>query len=878
MTSDSLRIALRLSSSINDITAYYRKASEGLFDDDGTANDPSPEAVLGSLLLDTVRSFVLKHSTQGQEAMLSLVWGTVESAQKSFQEMTEQFEAKVEEVKAVDSRWDEVDKDKIRRTAKNSELYLMVTKLIEARWAIPRVPSVTIHMPTTRSSLGTGTTPWEMFEYKKLESPKDTIRLVRMESISESLEPPIRITTRTVPLQDNVPYATLSYTWGNPFGVFGSEKDRDAAPRTDIPIVCDGKILDIGENLYRFLCRWRQGLATFAERMREHDMPDEAEESRPPAEFWIDAICINQADLEEKSQQVSIMGDIYTKSAITWVWLGEHDQFSREAFGVLQTLISKSDGANDQIPKRLEADHTLLTEFGLPDTNSWKWFAVFALFQRQWFRRSWVVQEAALSSHILFQCGSLNVPAGFHVSAYINIQRFGFLERMISNVGMHEIGFTRFELQMVDRPSRRAVLKRSSKASTDLRYHPCREGVEVDFGGMLARIMRIKVLDPNILANDKNSIAVNDANQTFDTVSALLDLWKLSRNTLCGNPRDKVFAFASLANRDIYRTPNAVKDLRALDPDYKKSVCEVYCEAAWFTILTHGSLDMLSIAGHTPLTSEHDLPSWVPDLSRSPRFLALNAYFKANIGIGWRASGGRKWEVPIPAERYGRHLGVQVSFVGKIQETDHEQPEFSNDEALKVNFKQFLEFSKLLPSTYLCRPEGQSRFEVIWRTVVADVVDGIAPAPPKYAAEFEKLYMGAIREVFDDRAVGNDEDADLLGTWAAMKDMGRLHDISASGGPLDKGTNETANFRKRVTDTMDKRRLFLANTGHVGCGDSRLSVGDLIVVIAGSSVPFLLRPGSSGTYVLIGEAYVHGIMFGEHASKPDAEWVYIKLE
>lgn len=876
--SDSLAITLRVSNCINDITKYYRRATEGLFDDAGNPNDPAPEAVLGSLKLDYVRSLVLQHRTQGQEAMLSLLWGTVESAQMSFREVAEHFEAKFKEAKELDSRWNELNTDEIRQAAKSSELYQVCKALLEAQFSIPLITSVTIPEPTTNSSLGSGITPWEMFEYEKLESPKNTIRLVRMESISASLETPIRITTRTIRLQDKVPYATLSYTWGNPLGVFCSKKDRDAIPRTDIPIVCNGKLLEIGENLYRFLCRWRQALANYEETVRESGMPDELEELRPPAEFWIDAICINQDDTEEKNQQVSMMGDIYTKSVTTWVWLGEHDQFSLEAFSVLQTLCTQCNGADSDSLEKLEG-HEVLARLGFPDRNSWKWFAVFALFQRQWFRQSWAVQEATLSSHILFLCGSTLMPSGSTFSALFDIQRFEFLGKTIRSVGMHEMGLTRFELRIVDRHSqRRAVLKRSSKEPSDLRYHPCREGIVDDFASLIAKIMKIKVLDPEILANDKNSLAVVNNALPVDKVSELLDLWKLSRNSLCGNLRDKVYALVSLANRDIYRTPNTVQDRRVLEPDYKKSVCEVYCEAAWFTLLTHASLDVLSIAGYISLNSEHDLPSWVPDLSQSPRFVSFNEYLKKSPGIGWLASGASRWEIPPPAMRYGPHLRVQVSFVGKIRNIEHKESEHHRDYPFKLNFKQILEFSKLFPPTYLSHPDGQSRFEVIWRTIIADVVDGISPASPEHAVEFEKSYMQAFRQVFDDLAVGNVDNTDFVVTMAAMKDMGRLDDLSASIRQMDITTDETTKFGQRVFDTMDNRRLFMADTGHVGCGDARLSVGDFIVVIAGSSVPFVLRYGSGGRYILIGEAYVHGIMFGEHAMKPDADWESITLE
>jgi len=40
---------------------------------------------------------------------------------------------------------------------------------------------------------------------------------------------------------------------------------------------------------------------------------------------WIDAICINQADLDERPSQLQIMGDIYSKARHVLIWLGDDD-------------------------------------------------------------------------------------------------------------------------------------------------------------------------------------------------------------------------------------------------------------------------------------------------------------------------------------------------------------------------------------------------------------------------------------------------------------------------------------------------------------------------------------------------------------------------
>lgn len=58
------------------------------------------------------------------------------------------------------------------------------------------------------------------------------------------------------------------------------------------------------------------------------------------------------------------------------------------------------------------------------------------------------------------------------------------------------------------------------------------------------------------------------------------------------------------------------------------------------------------------------------------------------------------------------------------------------------------------------------------------------------------------------------------------------------------------------------RKLFSTQHGMLGLGPSVLREGDLCCIIFGASVPFILRPVGS-RYRLVGEAYVHGVMYGE---------------
>jgi hypothetical protein len=117
--------------------------------------------------------------------------------------------------------------------------------------------------------------------YNSLNADENEIRLL---DIRPGLfDAPIQCDLRHASLISDPDFTALSYTWGDP-------KVRN-------PIKINGQSLDVTLNLYNALHHMRS-----------------LNEVRT---FWIDAVCINQDDLEERAAQVLRMCDIYT-IAITW--------------------------------------------------------------------------------------------------------------------------------------------------------------------------------------------------------------------------------------------------------------------------------------------------------------------------------------------------------------------------------------------------------------------------------------------------------------------------------------------------------------------------------------------------------------------------------
>lgn len=80
---------------------------------------------------------------------------------------------------------------------------------------------------------------------------------------------------------------------------------------------------------------------------------------------------------------------------------------------------------------------------------------------------------------------------------------------------------------------------------------------------------------------------------------------------------------------------------------------------------------------------------------------------------------------------------------------------------------------------------------------------------------------------------------------------------------LSTSTN-TENPRQTLTLGPTRGRVFFSTTtGYIGLAPHGTVEGDVIYIVLGASVPYVLRPLAGDDYTLIGEAYVQGIMRGE---------------
>jgi len=216
------------------------------------------------------------------------------------------------------------------------------------------------------------------YPYTRLDADRKEIRLLELEPGSP--EDTVRCKLTTTTLDDAPSYEALSYTWEDP-----------EMTQTKAVIAVGGHTMEVTANLESALRHLQQPSSIW---------PSPAED-RPslPHRLWVDALCLNQADNDEKNQQVPRMYAIYSCASRVLVWLGEGRENSNEAMDLLSSI------HRGQLP-----------DTGAPFGDAeWSrlsdWIAVEKLLQRRWWRRMWVVQELAASKGCaLVGCGNSWLP------------------------------------------------------------------------------------------------------------------------------------------------------------------------------------------------------------------------------------------------------------------------------------------------------------------------------------------------------------------------------------------------------------------------------------------------------------------------------------
>ncbi|KAF2163873.1 hypothetical protein M409DRAFT_25649 [Zasmidium cellare ATCC 36951] len=183
------------------------------------------------------------------------------------------------------------------------------------------------------------------YPYVPLDANNTQIRTLTIEP-SETHDSKIHCSINTVSLSSDIAeYEALSYVWG--------------ASKGTVPVTIDGHQSQVTRNLRTALRYLRK--------------------PREPRTLWVDAVCINQNDVQERNVQVRRMGQIYSQASGVLIWLGDGDADVERTMAKLQAPDALEDKRYDNFPQDIA-------------------HGIKKLLHKPWWHRVWTIQELILST------------------------------------------------------------------------------------------------------------------------------------------------------------------------------------------------------------------------------------------------------------------------------------------------------------------------------------------------------------------------------------------------------------------------------------------------------------------------------------------------
>ena len=679
----------------------------------------------------------------------------------------------------------------------------------------------------------------EMLETRYKYSPlrrSRAIRLLRVIATGNSSKP-MSYAIVTVDSEDWPSFSALSYTWGSPF-LNGRQNQGEPLVVPPDLVFDDGTSLEITQNLSSALSHFQQ--------------------LKFVGYFWVDSICINQEDAQERESQVAIMGAIYANASKVIVWLGEEDWNSKVAVVFLNEFLpslealQKSEGKSQDFSYSF-ANPVLYERLDMEDIPTDIFDGLACFLERAWFGRVWTFQDALLASDIEMLCGLTSIS-------------WDQLKRLLRFL---EISDWDFKLTRFRNPDK-------------LQQIP---------GRMINILMKLKDrFTEGVLCNRGHKTYLERNTEDSSVIHGLIGLLdQLLYNVRlrkASDTRDHVYGIFGITSR-LSSAMNIRNPLPK--PDYSKSTAQVFTAYSKSLLGASNSLFLLSNVEDRVSKSGFDLPSWVPDFSQSGS-LALSSYGAGDL---YQASKGVKARFFASSLEILSVAGFYCDEVLMLGDSDFE---------IGNGHDPFTKSAEMLLSLSVTYPNGQDRTEAFWRTLVADQANGQSPAPPSLRTAFyEYMLMHNSMFLLNSETAGNidmtrieplaklaetsSKAAELIPSFDKIverkviyqrikaADERRNQDPSFSHTDLSDLKELTRSvlveeekalpFSRLVRDIFASKRTLKTGRGYIGLGHLSVHVGDQIWVLPGARVPFVFRRLADGRYLLIGEAYIHGLMRGE---------------
>lgn len=326
-----------------------------------------------------------------------------------------------------------------------------------------------------------------------------------------------------------------------------------------------------------------------------------------PRRLWVDALCMNLNDWDERSSQVTLMADIFSQASNVCVWLGEEGDGSQLALDFLSKRVNDLNAFQDITSKAHYKE---------------QWRSLAALMTREWFSRLWVVQEIAPAKAATIHCGnSWTDWADFETGVALLVNYAPQIARLFQTSSSYDYD-SDFLGDVGAMDAARLVSVKSDIFRRD------EDGNIVEYRFSLGElVVRLSSFEKNIphdsiyavlgLASDtRPSSACQSARSTTEELTSAGSQSVSARGCEGIHQTGEEEEQARTSFRQMTRLTHRE---RKIVPDYELPFFEVCKQFLNFTIRGKRGHN-LDILCHpwAPKDQSEELPSWIPSLSRAP--------------------------------------------------------------------------------------------------------------------------------------------------------------------------------------------------------------------------------------------------------------------
>ncbi|OAG08698.1 HET-domain-containing protein [Paraphaeosphaeria sporulosa] len=589
----------------------------------------------------------------------------------------------------------------------------------------------------------------------------------------------------TTSIETPQPYKALSYTWGT--------EDKTSF------LELSGAQLNITPSLYTALLH----IASWQEVLH----------------LWVDQVCIDQSNGDEKGDQVLLMADVYSKAQQTLVWLGPAADRSDELMDLWLYVGRRAEAMGFDGYFTKEKKHILLAVLDnhpvddplsepyrqLVDETRLRFEdlmqAMADFDERPWFHRLWVVQEVSLCPDTVFVCGTKMVPVDF--------------VRHASNV------FT-------------SALKHSRNSNRDQSFH-----------NLLLQAQAHRIM-PLLSTRRRRQNFAKGCGEGDGLFHLLRKLFVESETNATQN-RDRIYGLLGLA-----------VDAKQLDikPDYISSEAGPIFTNAAREMIKKGRIELLSFS---QFPKEHGLeglatwaPDWRPNLASS--FYTIFEFAEDHL---FSASGSTSISLlPTDDEKVPdeKELAIRGYVVDTIEEVGTVWHASDNHVSYLRLFETIKEFcTKSAAKDEPIYENSLRRAEATWRVPVGDLY---------WTPELDNVR--ATKELVEDK----------------YHDCVRLSEVIAGGKEVltrEEVHRLLAGRYRGNMSVMDGKRPYITRKGYLGMCPGLAIEGDVVVIFCGAKIPYVLKPQPEvDKYTFVGEAYCDGMMDGQILERGQEASFYIQ--